>query len=52
MYAEKVHYTVKEILRLLDELDAFDAEKEYQNHVNRELKEDELETIDYFVTGY
>ncbi|ATP95979.1 MBL fold metallo-hydrolase [Bacillus altitudinis] len=92
MYAEKVHYTVKEILRLLDELDAFDAEtyipshqrpwtkeefrqetdklrmmakytdlyggdqerikSEYQTHVNRELKEDELETIDYFVNGY
>lgn len=92
MYAEKVHYTVKEILRLLDELDAFDAEtyipshqrpwskeefcqetdklrmmakytdlfggdqqkitKEYQHYVNRELKEDELETIVYFVNGY
>ncbi|WP_342493729.1 MBL fold metallo-hydrolase [Bacillus sp. FSL R5-0712] len=92
MYAEKVHYTVKEILRLLDELEAFDADtyipshqrpwtkeefrqetdklrmiakstdlcggdkqkitKEFQNYVNRELKEDELETIDYFVNGY
>ncbi|PJI10880.1 Zn-dependent hydrolase, partial [Bacillus altitudinis] len=92
MYAEKVHYTVKEILRLIDELDAFDAEtyipshqrpwtkeefrqetdklrmmakytdlyggdqerikSEYQTHVNRELKEDELETIAYFVNGY
>lgn len=92
MYAEKVHYTVKEILRLLDELDDFDADtyipshqrpwtkeeyrqetdklrmiakftdqcggdkqkitKEYQNDVNRELKEDELETIAYFVNGY
>ncbi|MEC1119318.1 MBL fold metallo-hydrolase [Bacillus safensis] len=92
MYAEKVHYSVKEILRLLDELDAFDAEtyipshqrpwtkeefrqetdklrmiakftdqcggdkqkitKEYQHYVNRELKEDELDTIDYFVNGY
>lgn len=92
MYAEKVHYTVKEILRLLDELDAFDADtyipshqrpwtkeefrqetdklrtiakytglyggdqerikSEYQTHVNRELKEDELETIAYFVNGY
>lgn len=92
MYAEKVHYTVKEILRLLDELDAFDAEtyipshqrpwtkeefrqetdklrmiakftdqcggdkqkitNEYQKYVNRELKEDELETIAYFVNGY
>ncbi|MCM3027097.1 MBL fold metallo-hydrolase [Bacillus safensis] len=92
MYAEKVHYTVKEILRLLDELDAFDADtyipshqrpwtkkefrqetdklrmiakftdqcggdkqkitKEYQHYVNRELKEDELETIAYFVNGY
>ncbi|WP_224925761.1 MBL fold metallo-hydrolase [Bacillus pumilus] len=92
MYAEKVHYTVKEILRLLDELDAFDAEtyipshqrlwskeefrqetdklrmmanytdlfsgdqqkitNEYQKYVNRELKEDELETIEYFVDGY
>lgn len=92
MYAEKVHYTVKETLRLLDELDAFDADtyipshqrpwskeefrqetdklrmmakftdlcggdqqkitKEYQNDVNRELNEDELETIDYFVNGY
>ncbi|WP_456266007.1 MULTISPECIES: MBL fold metallo-hydrolase [unclassified Bacillus (in: firmicutes)] len=92
MYAEKVHYTVKEILRLLDELEAFDADtyipshqrpwtkkefrqetdklrmmakftdqcggdkqkimKEYQHYVNRELKEDELETIDYFVNGY
>lgn len=92
MYAEKVHYTLKEILRLLDELDAFDADtyipshqrpwtkeefrqetdklrmiakytdlyggdqqkitKEYQNYVNRELKDDELETISYFVNGY
>ncbi|MED0864675.1 MBL fold metallo-hydrolase [Bacillus safensis] len=92
MYAEKVHYTVKEILRLLDELEAFDADtyipshqrpwtkkefrqetnklrmmakftdqcggdkqkitKEYQHYVNRELKEDELETIAYFVNGY
>ncbi|WP_375566657.1 MBL fold metallo-hydrolase [Bacillus pumilus] len=92
MYAEKVHYTLKEILRLLDELEAFDAEtyipshqrpwtkkefrqetdklrmiakytdlyggdrqrivSEYQAHVNRELKEDELETIAYFVNGY
>ncbi|MGQ9023840.1 MBL fold metallo-hydrolase [Bacillus sp. 18-5] len=92
MYAEKVHYTLKEILRLLDELEAFDAEtyipshqrpwtkeefrqetdklrmiakytdlyggdqqkitKEYQNYVNRELKDDELETISYFVNGY
>ncbi|WP_225315563.1 hypothetical protein [Bacillus safensis] len=92
IYAEKVHYTVKEILRLLDELEAFDADmyipshqrpwtkeqfcqerdklrmiakftglcggdhqrivSEYQAHVNRELKEDELETIDYFVNGY
>ncbi|KIL16851.1 hypothetical protein B4107_3772 [Bacillus safensis] len=92
MYAEKVHYTVKETLRLLDELDAFDADtyipshqrpwtkeefrqetdklrmiakltdqcggdqqkitKEYQNDVNRELNEDELETIAYFVNGY
>ncbi|MGD7061610.1 MBL fold metallo-hydrolase [Bacillus altitudinis] len=92
MYAEKVHYTVKEILRLLDELDVFDADtyipshqrpwtkeefrqerdklrmiakytdlcggdqerikSEYQTHVNRELKEDELETIAYFVNGY
>lgn len=92
MYAEKVHYTAKEILRLLDELEAFDADtyipshqrpwtkkefrqetdklrmiakftdqcggdkqkitKEYQHYVNRELKEDELETIDYFVNGY
>ncbi|MCY7574813.1 MBL fold metallo-hydrolase [Bacillus pumilus] len=92
MYAEKVHYTVKEILRLLDELEAFDADtyipshqrpwtkeefrqetdklrmiakytdlyggnrqrivSEYQAHVNRELKEDELETIAYFVNGY
>ncbi|NOL38532.1 MBL fold metallo-hydrolase [Bacillus safensis] len=92
MYAEKVHYTVKEILRLLDELETFDAEtyipshqrpwrkeefrqetdklrmiakftdqcggdkqkitKEYQHYVNRELKEEELETIAYFVNGY
>lgn len=92
MYAEKVHYTVKETLRLLDELDAFDADmyipshqrpwtkeefrqetdklrmiakftdlcggdkqkitKEYQHYVNREMKEDELETIAYFVNGY
>ncbi|MED1458780.1 MBL fold metallo-hydrolase [Bacillus safensis] len=92
MYAEKVHYTVKEIFRLLDELEAFDADtyipshqrpwtkkefrqetnklrmmakftdqcggdkqkitKEYQHYVNRELKEDELETIAYFVNGY
>ncbi|WP_342497639.1 MBL fold metallo-hydrolase [Bacillus sp. FSL R7-0672] len=92
MYAEKVHYTVKEILRLLDELDAFDADtyipshqrpwskeefrqerdklrmmakytdlfggdqqkitNEYQKYVNRELKEDELETIEYFVNRY
>ncbi|TDU10232.1 MBL fold metallo-hydrolase [Bacillus sp. BK450] len=92
MYAERVHYTVKEILRLLDELEAFDADtyipshqrpwtkkefrqetdklrmiakftdqcggdkqkitKEYQHYVNRELKEEELETIAYFVNGY
>ncbi|MDR7247359.1 hypothetical protein [Bacillus pumilus] len=89
MYAEKVHYTVKEILRLLEELEAFDADtyipshqrpwtkeefrqetdklrkftdrcggdkqkitKEYQNYVNRELKDVELETIVYFVNGY
>lgn len=92
MYAEKVHYTVKEILRLLDELDAFDVDtyipshqrpwtkeefrqeanklrmmakftvqcggdkqkitKEYQHYVNKELKDVELETIDYFVNGY
>lgn len=79
-------------MRLLDELDAFDAEtyipshqrpwtkkefrqetdklrvmakftvqcggdhqrimSEYQAYVNRELKEDELETIAYFVNGY
>ncbi|MED0684866.1 MBL fold metallo-hydrolase [Bacillus altitudinis] len=92
MYAEKVHFTLNEILRLLDELDAFDAEtyipshqrpwtkeefrqetdklrkiakftdlcggdkqkitNEYQKYVNRELKEDELETIEYFVNGY
>ncbi|MES1035968.1 MBL fold metallo-hydrolase [Bacillus pumilus] len=92
MYAEKVHFTVKEILRLLDELDAFDAEtyipshqrpwskeefrqerdklrviakltelcggdkqkitNEYKKYVNRELKVDELETIEYFVDGY
>ncbi|MEV9501033.1 MBL fold metallo-hydrolase [Bacillus safensis] len=92
MYAEKVHYTVKETLRLLDELEAFDADtyipshqrpwtkeefrqetdklrmmakftdlcggdkqkitKEYQYYVNRDLKEDELETIAYFVNGY
>ncbi|MFP3718828.1 hypothetical protein JNUCC24_19005 [Bacillus sp. JNUCC-24] len=64
--------TVKEILRLLDELEAFDADtyipshqrpwtkcggdhqrivSEYQVHANRELKEDELETIIYFVNG-
>lgn len=92
MYAENVHYTVKEILRLLDELDAFDAEtyilshqrpwtkeefrqetgklrmmakytdfcggdkqkimNEYEKYVKRELKEDELETIAYFVNGH
>ncbi|MCR6470865.1 MBL fold metallo-hydrolase [Bacillus safensis] len=92
MYAEKVHYTVKEILRLLAELESFDADtyipshqrpwtkkefrqereklrmiakftdqcggdkqkitKEYQHYVNRELKDDELETIAYFVNGY
>lgn len=92
MYAEKVHYTMKETLRLLNELDGFDADMyipshqrpwtkeefrqetnklrmiakytdlcggdkqkitiEYQNYVNRELKEDELETIAYFVNGY
>ncbi|MEK3973077.1 MBL fold metallo-hydrolase [Bacillus sp. FSL M7-0558] len=91
MYAEKVHYKVKEILRLLDELDAFDADtyipshqrpwtkeefrqerdtlrviakftelcggdkqkitNEYQKYVNRVLKEDEIETIAYFVNG-
>ena len=92
MYAEKVHFTLNEILRLLDELDAFDADtyipshqrpwtkeefrqetdklrkiakftdlcggdkqkitNEYQKYVNRELKEDELETIECFVNGY
>ena len=92
MYAEKVHYTVGETLRLLDVLESFDAEtyipshqepiskkefekevamlrtianytdsckgdklkitKDYQNHVKRELTEDELETISNFVDGY
>ncbi|PJK16417.1 Zn-dependent hydrolase [Chryseomicrobium excrementi] len=92
MYAEKVHYTVDETLRLLDVLETFDAEtyipshqepiskeefekevamlraiakytnrckgdklkitKEYQNHVKRELTEDEFETIANFVDGY
>lgn len=92
MYAEKVHYTVDETLRLLDVLESFDAEtyipshqepiskeefekevamlrtiakytdsckgdklkitNEYQNHVKRELTEDELETIANFVDGY
>ncbi|CAM5239756.1 hypothetical protein BSAF29S_03520 [Bacillus safensis subsp. safensis] len=32
MYAEKVHYTMKEILRLLDELDAFDADTYIPSH--------------------
>ncbi|MBR0604382.1 MBL fold metallo-hydrolase, partial [Bacillus safensis] len=26
--------------------------KEYQHYVNKELKDVELETIDYFVNGY
>ncbi|AVM26007.1 MBL fold metallo-hydrolase [Bacillus pumilus] len=92
MYAENVHYTLKEILRLLDELDAFEADtyipshqrpwskeefrqetdklrmmakytdlcggdqqritQEYQDYVNRELTEDEVETITDFVNGY
>lgn len=92
MYAEKVHYTIKETLRLLDELESFDAQtyipshqkpiskeefnrevaklrtiaeftdicdgdkqkimKEYENYVNRELTEDEMETISHFANGY
>lgn len=92
MYAEKVHYIVDETLRLLDELESFDAEtyipshqqpiskeefdqeaamlrtianytascqgdqlkitEHYRNHVKRDLTEDEVETISYFVDGY
>ncbi|WP_204591234.1 MBL fold metallo-hydrolase [Chryseomicrobium aureum] len=92
MYAEKVHYTVDETLRLLDVLKSFDAEtyipshqqpiskvefnqevamlrtlanytkscqgdqlkitEHYKADVKRELTEDELETISYFVDGY
>lgn len=92
IFSEKVNYTPKEILRLLDELESFDADtyilshqmpmtkeeftqeavmlrtiakytdfcsgnkqeimKEYEKHVNRELTEDERETIEDFVNGY
>lgn len=92
LYAVKENYTTKETLRLLDELEQFDARtyipshqqpitkeafmqevaklrtiakltdscggdhqkirKEYENHVKRDLTEDELETISNFVNGY
>ncbi|WP_059171655.1 MBL fold metallo-hydrolase [Bacillus sp. FJAT-27445] len=92
MYAEKVNYTIRETLRLLDELESFDADtyipshqqpiskeefnqevaklrtiakytqicggdkqkiiNEYEMYVNRELTDDERETIEYFVNGY
>ena len=92
LYAEKVHYTISETLRVLDILDTFDAEtyipshqqpiskeefdlevamlrtiakytedcngdqpkivKKYEDYVKRELTEDELETISFFVNGY
>ncbi|MFJ5767243.1 MBL fold metallo-hydrolase [Lysinibacillus sp. NPDC093210] len=92
LYAEKENYTIKETLRLLDELEQFDADtyipshqqpiskeafnqevaklrtianytnrfggdeqsiiKEYEKHVQRELTEDEIETISNFVNGY
>ncbi|WP_411243497.1 MBL fold metallo-hydrolase [Bacillus safensis] len=40
MYAEKVHYTVKEILRLLDELDEFDADTYIPSHQRPWTKEE------------
>ncbi|SOC15388.1 metallo-beta-lactamase superfamily protein [Ureibacillus xyleni] len=92
MYAPKVHYTIEETLRVLDEIESFEAEnyilshqqpiskeefdrevtllrtiakftkicegdqqkimKEYETYVKRELTEDEIETIIYFVNGY
>lgn len=92
MYAVKENYTIEETLRLLDELEQFDAEtyipshqkpitkeefnrevgklrmiaeftdiyggdrrkimKEYEKHVQRELTEEERETISNFVNGY
>ncbi|MFJ7407664.1 MULTISPECIES: MBL fold metallo-hydrolase [unclassified Lysinibacillus] len=92
LYAVKENYTIQETLRLLDELEQFDADtyipshqqpiskeefnqevaklrtianftarfggdqkniiKEYEKHVQRELTEDEIETISNFVNGY
>ncbi|MFS0656457.1 MBL fold metallo-hydrolase [Bacillus sp. 179-C3.3 HS] len=92
MYAEKENYTIKETLRLLEELESFDAdtyipshqkpitkeefrqevaklrtiaeyteryrgdqdkiEKEYEKTVQRDLTENERETITQFVNGY
>lgn len=92
LYAEKVHYTISETLRVLDLLDTFDAEvyipshqqpiskedfdlevamlrtiakytedcngdqpeieKKYEDYVKRELTEEEIETISFFVNGY
>ncbi|WP_274309002.1 MBL fold metallo-hydrolase [Solibacillus daqui] len=92
LYAVKENYTIKETLRLLDELEQFDADTyipshqqpiskeefnqevaqlrtiakytdicggdgqkimmEYKKHVQRELTEDEKETISFFVNGY
>ncbi len=92
MYAPKNNYTVKRTLKLLDQLEAFDAdyyifshwkaatkqefqiettmlrrfanltkefegnpqaiEEEYKVQVNRELNEDERETLQYFVNGF
>jgi glyoxylase-like metal-dependent hydrolase (beta-lactamase superfamily II) len=92
IFSEKQNYTIKETLRLLDELEAFDADtyilshqkaiskeefnkeaamlrtiakytgscggdkqkimEEYEKYVDRELTEDERETIADFVNGY
>nr|WP_254637626.1 MBL fold metallo-hydrolase [Bacillus pumilus] len=40
MYAEKVHYSMKETLRLLDELDAFDADTYIPSHQRPWTKEE------------
>ncbi|MGY4789057.1 MBL fold metallo-hydrolase [Bacillus sp. OHL2] len=40
MYAEKVHYTVNEILRLLDEVEAFDADTYIPSHQRPWTKEE------------
>ncbi|HLU21062.1 MAG TPA: MBL fold metallo-hydrolase [Bacillaceae bacterium] len=91
MYSRKEHYTIKETIRLLDELELYDADtyipshqrplskeefklevaklrtiakytashgndkqkimESYEAHVNRELTDDEIVTITYFVNG-